>query len=505
MCNNVVMKHMKTVVNSAYLSICYAACLFLLVACDRDESSREKSKPFAGIGKFTEEFADPELEAFTGDLNKMKQRRLIRALVTPSPTEFFIESGRVRGIQAEYLQEFAKHINKSVRNETDKIRIKYVPVPFSELIPALKAGRGDIAASFLTVTKKRSKQILFAAPFRDDVNEIIVTHNKEPDLNSIEDLAGREVYVLANSSYAEHLAELNEEFQDKGLEPMVIEEADPHLLSEDILEFVNAGVIEMMIIDNYIGKLWVKVLKNITLHESMEVTEDNQVAWAVRKDSTQLKSAIDTYIKGVRDGALLGNILFQRYYDNIEWIKNPIAESERDKLNRYREYFEKYGNKYDFDPLALAAQAYQESGLEHNRKSPAGAVGVMQVLPSTASDPKVNIKNIKDPERNIHAGTKYLAFVRDRYFGESEISDWDRQAFVWASYNAGPKKIRQARALAKKMGLNPNTWFGNVEVATAKLVGREPVRYVANIYRYFVAYRLLQLQSEKREAATKLL
>jgi membrane-bound lytic murein transglycosylase MltF len=123
-------------------------------------------------------------------------------------------------------------------------------------------------------------------------------------------------------------------------------------------------------------------------------------------------------------------------------------------------------------------------------------VGVMQVLPSTAADPNVAIERIDELENNIHAGVRYLAFLRDRYFSDPEISPLDRNAFSWAAYNAGPAKVRKMRQQAAKMGLDPNIWFSNVEVAAARVVGREPVQYVSNIYKYYVAYRLVADRTE---------
>jgi membrane-bound lytic murein transglycosylase MltF len=426
---------------------------------------------------------------------------LIRVLVTPSRTDFFLDSGQIRGIQAEFARELGEQLNRGVGDETRKIRIKFVPASFSELLPELRAGRGDIAAAFLTVTEERSADVAFTDPFRRSVSEVIVTHRDSDELRTLEDLSGRRVYVLNRSSYAEHLRALNLRLQTDGLEPIEIEEADPRLRSEDILEFVNAGVVETTVIDDYKARLWARVLPEIVVHEGLKLTEGNRVAWAVRTDSTRLKSAVDGFVRKVREGALLGNILFERYFEDLQLLKNPNARSERDKLRRYLDLFREYGHRYGFDPLALAAQAYQESGLDPDKRSRKGAVGLMQVLPATAADPQVDVTDIDDPEGNVHAGTKYLAFVRDRYFDDPEIGDWDRLAFAWAAYNAGPKKIREARVLAGRMGLEPNVWFDNVEVAVARRVGREPVRYVANIYRYYVAYRMAWLHERSRQEA----
>ena len=191
-------------------------------------------------------------------------------------------------------------------------------------------------------------------------------------------------------------------------------------------------------------------------------------------------------------------MLFKRYYVDTRWVKNPVTERERKKLERFWPLFEKYGRRYGFDEMALAAQAYQESGLDHNKKSHRGAIGVMQLLPSTARDKNVGIPDISSIENNIHAGAKYLAFLRDRYFSSPEISGDDQLAFTWAAYNAGPAKVRRMRSRATKMGLSPNQWFDNVEYAALQMVGQETVRYVANIYKYYVAYTLAEELREKK-------
>lgn len=450
-----------------------------------------------------EAFADPDLAPFAGDLDGIRERGVLRALVVPSRTDFFVDHGQVRGVQAEFVRELVSRLNEGVRNEAERLRIKFVPVPFSDLLVALRAGRGDIAAAFLTVTPERSEEVAFTSPLRRSVSEVLVTHADADAPEKLEDLAGRRVYVLHGSSYVEHLRALDARLQGEGLDAIEIVESDPRLRSEDILEFVNAGVVELTVVDDYKARLWSRVLPEIAVHESLALADGAQVAWAVRSGSPKLRATIDEFVRDAREGALLGNILLERYFADTQWLEDPTTRSERDKLQRYLGLFRKYGQQYGFDPLALAAQAYQESRLDPDTRSHRGAVGLMQIIPSTAADPNVDIADIDEPEGNIHAGAKYLAFLRDRYFDDPQIDEWDRRALSWAAYNAGPANIRRARARALEMGLDPNAWFGNVEVATAQLVGREPVRYVANIYRYYVAYRLSWIERERRREATR--
>jgi membrane-bound lytic murein transglycosylase MltF len=160
--------------------------------------------------------------------------------------------------------------------------------------------------------------------------------------------------------------------------------------------------------------------------------------------------------------------------------------------------FEKYGNQYGFDFLIVAAQGYQESRLDQSARSPAGAVGIMQLLPSTAADPNVGIPDITTAEPNIHAGVRYLNFIRERYFNDPAIDSFNQTLFALAAYNAGPARIRNLRNKAAKQGYDPNVWFDNVEVISARETGRETVQYVSNILKYYVAYRMSVIRQVQR-------
>ena len=163
--------------------------------------------------------------------------------------------------------------------------------------------------------------------------------------------------------------------------------------------------------------------------------------------------------------------------------------------------FTRFGDEYEFDWLMLAALGYQESGLDQSVRSPAGAVGVMQILPTTAKDPNVGITDIDQIEHNIHAGTKYLRFLRDRYFNDPDIDDINQTLFSFASYNAGPARVAKLRKEAAERGLDPNVWFGNVELISAKRIGRETTQYVSGIFKYYIAYKLIVEKNKKKSAA----
>jgi membrane-bound lytic murein transglycosylase MltF len=229
------------------------------------------------------------------------------------------------------------------------------------------------------------------------------------------------------------------------------------------------------------------------------VRAGGEIAWAFRKNSLKLKAVVNDFVKGHRKGTMLGNILFKRYLQNTKYVKNSMSEKELKKYNSMVQLFKKYAGEYDFNFLMIGAQAYQESGLDNSKRSHAGAVGVMQLLPTTAAGPNVNIANIEKLENNIHAGTKYLRFIIDRYYKDEPMDDVNKLLFAFASYNAGPARIKGLRKKAAAMVLDPNVWFRNVEIVAAKSIGRETVQYVSNIYKYYITYQMVLKQIDKKQ------
>ncbi len=331
---------------------------------------------------------------------------------------------------------------------------------------------------------------MFTHPYIPEVSEVVVRNKSVSDLKTIEDLAGRVVYVRPKSSYVTHLAKLNHAFKAENRDPIKILEAASILGTEDILEMVNAGVVKVTVADHHIAEAWSEVLPDIRIDKDIKINSGGRIAWAVRKNNPELLRSLNGFIKKRKKGSLLGNILFKRYYQKAKWIKNPLSAKGRKDLEVLIRLFQKYSDQYGYDWLALVAQAYQESELDHRKKSPAGAIGIMQVLPSTASGHPININQIGKIENNIHAGVKYLDYMRRRYFSDPAIPPDAQIHFAWAAYNAGPARINRLRKIAAKRGLDPNQWFANVERIAAEKIGRETVSYVANINKYYIAYKL---------------
>ena len=440
-------------------------------------------------------------QAFFGDLDQIRERRVLRALVVPSRTDFFLSGARIDGLQARLLEEYLAHLNRGVPR-VDHVRLRYLPVSFDRLLPELEAGHGDIAAALLTVTPERQSRVAMVSAEAMPVDEVVVQHRDAAPVARLEDLAGQEVQVLRGSSYAEHLRALNQRFASLGLAPVRITEADPALRSEDILELVNAGVVPLTVVDDYKARLWSQVFDDIVVRPDVRVNSGGHVGWAVRQANPQLQANLLAFLDQVKPGTTLGNVLDRRYLGHTRWIRNPTGPRDQARLAQLMPLFERHGQAYGIDPLVLLALAFHESGLDASLRSPRGAVGLMQLLPSTASDPNVGIPNIWQPDNNVHAAAKYLAFLRDRYFSSDDIDPQARMAFVWAAYNAGPARVRRMRAMAEEMGLDPNRWFGHVELAAGQLVGVETVKYVADVRKYLVAYRLMQMHEQARSALT---
>jgi len=401
------------------------------------------------------------------------------------------------------LRAFEKYINKKLKRKNLKVNLVVIPVTRDRLVPALVEGLGDIAAAALTITPQRKRVVDFADPILTGVDEIVVGGPGAPHLSSIEDLSGKEIYVRRSSSYYESLTRLNESFKNAGKPLVNIKPADEYLEDEDLLEMVNAGLIPMTVVDNYLAKFWSQIFKEISLYPHITLERGGKIAWMIRKNSPKLKEVINQLVKLKRKGTLFGNVLFKRYLQDTKWVRNSLADEDLKRFNSAAGYFKEYGKRYDFDWLAIASLAYQESRIDQSKLSPVGAVGVMQLLPSTAAGDPVNISNIEEIGNNIHAGSKYLRWIYENYFEKEDMDHLNKLFFTAASYNAGPVRIKQLRSEASKMGVDPDIWFRNVEVVAAKRIGRETVQYVSNIYKYYIVYRLMTDELAKKKGKNK--
>jgi membrane-bound lytic murein transglycosylase MltF len=457
-----------------------------------DQSMADLEKQM-GMGVFS--------EPWTGDLNAMIENRIIRVLTVYGLPRYYIEEGREKGLTYEWMQMFEEFVNEKLDRKHVRIHVVFLPVARDELIPALIAGRGDIIAAGFTITPERAEKIDFSQPITRALSEVLVTGPLAPKINKIEDLAGQKIFVRASSSYRSSLDALNIRFKQQGLEPIEIDDALEELEDEDLLEMVNAGMFEWAVVDDYKARIWADIFENLTVREDLAFRTGGRIGLGMRKDSPELAGFVNEFVKTHKQGTLKGNILINRYLKDFDWAENALGAKDYQRFQSVVDIFLKYGTQYGVDYLMVAAQGYQESRLDQSAKSGAGAIGIMQLLPSTAADANVGIPDITNIESNIHAGVKYLEFIRNRYFSDPEIDTFNQTMFAFAAYNAGPARVRKMRDKAKKQGYDANVWFDNVELIAAKEIGRETVQYVANILKYYVAYSLTIQQKVKREKA----
>ncbi|MVV48670.1 lytic transglycosylase F [Pseudomonas sp. PB120] len=448
----------------------------------------------------------PIPENWVGDFEGMRERRLVRVLVPYSKTFFELDRGRQRGLSYELGKGLEAWLNKTqpYGKKSMQWRVMFIPTARNELMSKLIQGVGDIATGGLTVTEDRLKTVDFSDPFAVNIPEVLVTAPGSKAFEKLEDLSGQEITVRASSSYYEHLQALNASFKEQGLAPIDLKAADENLESEDLLQMVNAGLLKATVVDRYIAKIWAPLYTDMKIHDTFAIHDNSEFAWAIRKDSPELKGQLAEFVKTHKVGTTFGNSLRTKYVTNSsKRVLNATSEAEMKKFQEMVDIFTHHASTYGFDHLMLMAQGFQESQLDQKARSPRGAVGVMQLLPKTAKDPTVAIGGIdKSADKNIEAGSKYMRLLADKYLNDPQLTQMNKTLMTFAAYNAGPGNLRKFRALAEKSGLDKNIWFGNVEQAAAQVVGRETVDYVGNIYKYYVAYKLVEEKTAANASKT---
>ena len=436
---------------------------------------------------------------FTGDFDEMVARRMIRVGVTFNRTFYFVDKGVQRGMAYEFGKAFEDELNKKLKTGNAKVNVIFVPLPRTHLATALKEGKVDLVMAQVTIRPELQALADFTNPTRTNVSEVVVTAPGAPPIASVEDLSGKDVYARTDGKYYASLVALNERLKARGKPPAVIREIPGNLEDDDVLEMVNADLIPITVVDDFLADFWKKIFTNITVHDTVALRSGASLAVPIRKGSPRLQAELNAFLAKYGIGTAFGNMMEKRYLVSAKFAKQATSEAERKKFQALAEFFKKYSGQYQLDYLLMAAQGFQESQLDQDAKSHVGAIGVMQVMPATGADMKVG--DITQTEANIHAGVKYMRWMIDQYFKDEPMDQLNKGLFAFASYNAGPGRVRQLRREAEKRGLDPNVWFGNVEQIASERIGRETVTYVSNIYKYYVAYRLLIEERDRRDAA----
>ncbi len=420
------------------------------------------------------------------DLAGIKKHGVLRVLTRNNPATYFLWRGELLGFEYELARHFAKK---------HKLLVEMVVPPSREdLIPWLLEGKGDVIAASMTISSEREAQgVAFSRPYFK-ASEIVVTRADEPDdrLKGPEDFAGRTFVVRRSSSYWQTL----EALKGQGI-ALTLEAAPEGLETEEIIAKVATGEYDLTVADSHL--LDIELTWREDIRAAFPVSDPKSHGWAMRVSNPELRDAINQYMQKEYRG-LFYNITLKKYFKNPHTIRTHIEfrASHTGELSPYDGLVQQYAGQFGFDWRLVVAQMYQESRFNPDARSWAGAVGLMQVLPRTAKS--IGFHDVRTPDDGIHAGVKYLDWVRDRF--DPELPVEDRMWFTLAAYNAGHGHVRDARQLARKLGLNPNRWFRNVEKAILLLSkrkyarqarhgycrGAEPVKYVREIKRRYEAY-----------------
>lgn len=425
---------------------------------------------------------------FTDDWPAIKTRGVLRVLTRNNPSTYFLWRGELLGFEYELAREFAKQHGLRVE--------MIVPPARDQLIPWLKEGKGDLIAASMTITDERlSEGIAFSRPY-NAVSELVVhrADDRDPSLTSPKDLAGKTIAVRRSSSYWKTL----EELKQSGID-LTLEAAPEELETEELIGKVAAGDYDLTVADSHIVDIELTWREDI--QAAFPLGDPVSHGWGVRKDNAQLLNAVNTFFNKEYRG-LFYNIAYKKYFKNPRTIRthHEFRADRQGDLSPYDQFVKKYAEHYTFNWRLLVAQMYQESRFDPNATSWVGAQGLMQVMPRTAKS--LGLTHLKDPETGIHAGVKYLSWVRDRF--EPDLAVEERLWFSLASYNVGRGHVLDARRLARQLGLNPNRWFDNVEKAMLLLSrrtyarqarhgycrGSEPVNYLREIRSRYNAYTL---------------
>jgi len=422
---------------------------------------------------------------FTGDLPAIKKRRYIRVLTRNNPACYFIHRGASMGFEYELSAKFAKKYGLQV--------IVVVPPKWDDMIPWLIAGKGDLIAAAMTLTKKRkyTKGVAFCQTYCP-VKSMVVTRKNDKSIRSPADLAGRTFVVRKHSSYWGILSKL----KARGIALKLV--AAPQTMETDkIIESVQKGIYDLTLADNLFLKTSIISHKIST---PLTIGEPQRYAWCVRANNPLLKKAVDAFITKKYRG-IFYNILHRKYFRSTSSAKryksSSVAKSAFN-ISPYDHIVKKYASMYNLPWCLISAQMYQESRFNPKAKSWAGTIGLMQLMPSTAKE--MHCRNIRNPSENIKAGVKYMSLLLSRI--PKSVKGRTRFCFALAGYNGGYGHLLDARKLAGKMNLNQNKWFGHVEKAM-KLLSRkkyyskarygycrssEITNYVQNIIVKFLEY-----------------
>ena len=419
-----------------------------------------------------------------GGLENILKKKYLRVLTTKNPYDYYIYQGKTKGLQFEMVKEFTKYLNeKFVKKGELRIVFEMIPVDFDQLIPMLVSGKGDLIAVGLTQTTQRDKLVDYVNPYQK-VDDVIITRKEllgKPWKDKI-------FHVQDNSSYKRILTE----------NLIKVESIDDNFNAADLMGFVSLKKYDYTLVNSFWAKTLIKGYDNLTIIKKNPFRKNVKINWAVRKENQTLLNELNAFVPRIKKGTMLGNLLNYKNFYDVAKIQSKDFDIDSNIISTFDETIKKYAEKFQLDWRLLAALSFQESRFNQAIENEWGAIGLFQIKQMTANEPYIKIKEIsgeKNFDNNTHAGVKYLSWIKKRYFDpKKEMKEESKLRMMMAAYNAGPRRVLQAINKAVEMGLDPNKWFRNVELAMLKLGYPEPVIYVSEINKHYVSYVLLGIK-----------
>lgn len=394
--------------------------------------------------------------------------KVVRAIAQLN-RNYSLKDGEPIGFEYDLIRRFAK---------ANDLRLDIlVARDEKEVNRWLKEGIGDIVLSQTAAAHPSVKEeFLLSREYRHDIP--VVLSRQSEKITSKSGLTNKKIAIPTTTSYATSLRSLNSS--------VAIVDLPPQTPTTNAVAKLRAGIFDGLVVQAMdVPKL---LREHMDLSAGLSLPIQNRFQWAVRKDKLALSAAVEDFLKDqyrTRDY----NLLAKRYQQKQQSIVN------KNQISPYDQIIKTYAEKYDFDWRLIAAQIYQESRFDPAAVSSAGARGLMQIMPATASD--LGLTNPEAPEASIHAGIKYLDFLRSRF--DADVPENERLWLALAAYNTGYERVKRARNLAERMGLNPNRWFDNVEIAMRKMTKPDSpasgcrcgqaIVYVRSIRSLYSAYR----------------
>jgi membrane-bound lytic murein transglycosylase F len=387
-----------------------------------------------------------------------------------------------------------------------KLNVK-ISEKWEGMIPALLDGKGHFIAASFTLTPERGKRVAFSNGYMA-IQQHIIVHKNNLGIQQAEDLAGRYVHVRRGTSYQKRLEELKEQ----GIDLKIVLYDD--LPTEELIRRVAEREIEVTIADSNIALLNRRYYPQAVV--AGPINEKENLGWAVHQNADKLLEQINLFFQRINANGEFAKI-YRKYYKDVEIFDyvdlRTFHRRLKTRLPRYRQMIQEAASRHGFDWRLIAAQIYQESHFNPKAKSPVGALGLMQLTPSTAKS--LNVEKIFQPANNINAGVEHLKNLYDHF---DKTDGWNRMFIALAAYNIGQGHIWDARNIARSMNLDPNQWSSlkktlpllryrkyNKNTKYGYCRGTEPVKYVKQIMIYFdilrrqaIEYKTVAPQQKER-------